>query len=173
MLTISLTDLIAYTDWERHQWREWLSGRGDRVLEIAAGPHGDGRFQKLGDLLRHIFSAEKRYVDRLSARPVTDTSSLPSDNLDALFQFAERSRKDLNDLLATFPATAWDTPQELKLMNSSLTVTSRKIIVHVLLHEIRHWAQVATLLRLNGLAPEFHDFLFSPVLGGDFRRGLG
>ena len=42
--------------------------------------------------------------------------------------------------------------------------------MHVLMHEIRHWAQIATLLRLNGVAGEFHDFLFSPVLGGEFKR---
>jgi len=36
----------------------------------------------------------------------------------------------------------------------------------VLMHEIRHWAQIATLLRTD----EFHDFLFSPVLGGEYRR---
>jgi hypothetical protein len=32
-----------------------------------------------------------------------------------------------------------------------LTVTPRKIVVNVLLHETRHWAQIATLLRFNGL----------------------
>ena len=43
-------------------------------------------------------------------------------------------------------------------------------MVHILMHEIRHWAQIATVLRLNGLTDEFHDFLFSPVMGGEFRR---
>jgi hypothetical protein len=28
----------------------------------------------------------------------------------------------------------------------------------------------ATLLQLNGVAGEFHDFPFSPVLGGEFKR---
>jgi uncharacterized damage-inducible protein DinB len=41
------------------------------------------------------------------------------------------------------------------------------IIVHVLVHEIRHWAQIATLLRLNGVTGEFHDFLFSSAMGGE------
>jgi hypothetical protein len=39
----------------------------------------------------------------------------------------------------------------------------------VLLHEIRHWAQIATLLRHNGIKGDLHDFLFSPALGGDAR----
>jgi uncharacterized damage-inducible protein DinB len=76
----------------------------------------------------------------------------------------------LREFVETLPAGDWDVPQEFTLMNNSLRATPRKIIVHVLMHEIRHWAQVATLLRLNGVAGEFHDFLFSPVLGEEFRR---
>lgn len=38
------------------------------------------------------------------------------------------------------------------------------------MHEIRHWAQIGTLFRLNGLTGEVHDFLFSPVLGAEFKR---
>ena len=46
----------------------------------------------------------------------------------------------------------------------------RKIVTHVLLHEVRHWAQIATLFRLNGLKVDFHDSLFSPMTGGELRR---
>jgi uncharacterized damage-inducible protein DinB len=43
-------------------------------LTTSAGPNGDGRFQSVGDVIRHIFSSEKRYIDRLSNRPLTDTA---------------------------------------------------------------------------------------------------
>ena len=56
-------------------------------------------------------------------------------------------------------------------MNSFLTASPKKVVTHILFHEIRHWAQIATLLRLDGLKPDLHDFLFSPVMGGEFRRG--
>jgi uncharacterized damage-inducible protein DinB len=39
------------------------------------------------------------------------------------------------------------------------------LVVHVLMHESRHWTQIGTLFRVNGLTGEFRDFLFSPVLG--------
>jgi uncharacterized damage-inducible protein DinB len=58
-------------------------------------------------------------------------------------------------------------------MNSILKATPKKIVTHVLLHEIRHWAQIATLLRLTGVTDDFHDFLFSPAMGGELRRGQG
>ena len=167
---LSLTELIEYTDWERGKWHDWLRKHGDGALAISAGPHGDGRFQTVGDQVRHIFSAEKRYVDRLWNRPLTDTASLSSSNLEALFQFGQQSRTDLKELIKTFPGKDWDVPQDLNLLNSFLKATPRKIIIHVLLHEIRHWAQICTLFRLNGLTGEFHDFIFSPVLGGEFKR---
>jgi hypothetical protein len=32
-------------------------------------------------------------------------------------------------------------------------------------HEIRHWAQIATLLRVKGTKADFQDFISSPVFG--------
>jgi uncharacterized damage-inducible protein DinB len=167
---LSLADLLEYTDWERGKWFEWLRRHGDNVLETGAGPHGDGRFASVGELMRHIFSAEKRYVERLSGLPLTDAASLSSHSIEELFQFGEQSRKALKEFVEAFPAQQWDAMNEYKLMNSVLKATPRKIIVHVVMHEIRHWAQIGTLLRLNGLTGDLHDFLFSPVMGGEFKH---
>jgi uncharacterized damage-inducible protein DinB len=164
---LSVAELLAYTDWEREEWHGWFRTRGADALTIGAGAHGDGRFHVVGGLVRHIFSAEKRYVERLAGRALTDTTSIPTDNVDALFDFGRQSRTGLREFVATFPASDWNVPQDLTILNKPLRVTPRKIVIHVLLHEIRHWAQIATLLRLQGLTGAFHDFLFSPVLGGE------
>lgn len=108
-------------------------------------------------------------MDRLSNRPLTDPASIPNDHTEALFQYGRQSRKDLKEFIEAFPAEDWDVPQDFNILNNFLRATPRKIIVHVLMHEIRHWAQIATLLRVSGLVEGFHDFLFSPVLGGEFR----
>jgi hypothetical protein len=102
-INLDLNDLIEYTDWERGLWHDWLRQHGDQVLAIKAGPHGDGRFESVGDLVRHIFSAGKRYIDRLSDRALTDTPSIPNDNIEALFEFGRQSRKDLKEFLGRFP----------------------------------------------------------------------
>jgi uncharacterized damage-inducible protein DinB len=166
---LSVNDLIEYTDWERSIWREFLRRRGDGILKIGVGSNGDGRFQSVGDLVRHIFSAEERYLDRLNGREPTDPSHVASDSVEALFDFGIQSRKHLQEFIATFPTERWDEEMELKLMNSTIRATPRKIIFHVLIHEVRHWPQVATLLRLNGIVAEFRDFIFSPVMSGDVR----
>jgi uncharacterized damage-inducible protein DinB len=169
-ITLSLNDLIEYTDWERVKWHDWFRQRGDSALAVSAGSHGDGRFQTVGDLVRHIFSAEKRYIDRLSNRALTDTAAIPNDKLEALFQFGLGSRADLKEFVKTLPAQEWDVPHEFNIMNTSLRATPKKVVVHILMHEIRHWAQIGTLFRLNGWTAELHDFLFSPVLAGEFRK---
>ncbi|HEV2304811.1 MAG TPA: DinB family protein [Candidatus Acidoferrales bacterium] len=167
---LSFNDLMDYTDWERRKWHERLRQRGDEVLKISAGPNGDGRFSTVGHVIKHIFSAEKRYIDRLSNRPLTDPAGVPANSIEVLFEFGRQSRNDLKHFIESLPAQQWDAFTEFDFLGGVLRATPRKIISHVLLHETRHWAQIATLFRLNGLTGEFHDFIFSPVLDGEFVR---
>ena len=169
-IQLSLNDLMDYTDWDRGKWHALLREPGAGALGIGVGPHGDGRVQNVGELIRHIFSAERRYVERLSGRAVSDTSGFAADDADALFRFGAETRAELRRFVDALPAERWDQPVEFTMMNSVLRVTPRKVVIHVLLHEIRHWAQVATMLRLQGVKGDFHDFLFSPALGGEIRR---
>jgi uncharacterized damage-inducible protein DinB len=162
---MTLETLLQYTDWEREQWREWFRKHGDEPLQLSAGPHGDGRFHTIGDLVKHIFFAEKRYVERLTDQPLTDQGSLPAASAEALFEFGRRGRSEFRKLIDGLPAEEWDSQKQFKILNHALSATPRKIVMHVLVHEIRHWAQIGTILRLNGLTGDFHDFLFSPVLG--------
>jgi uncharacterized damage-inducible protein DinB len=168
---ITLAELIQYTDWQREKWLDWLQQNGDDALKLSAGPHGDGRLNTIGDIVRHIFSAEKRYVDRFSDREVTDTSGIPNDNADALFAFGGQSRSDLNQFVAALPPNKWDEPRQFPLMDKMLRASARKVMTHVLMHEIRHWAQIATMLRQAGKKVAFHDFLFCPVMGDPFMIG--
>ena len=168
-MLIDLNLLLEYTDWERQKWHESLRHQGDRILLTTTGANSDARFETVGDLVRHIFSAEKRYVERLSDQPLTDTASLSTENIEALFKFGQESRKALREFIERLPAQQWDAPRDYVMANHPIRATPKKFIIHVLLHEIRHWAQIATLLRQNGLKGDFHDFLFSPVLGGDGR----
>src|SRR5262249_36559723 len=108
--------------------------------------------------------------ERLSGRPLTDPASIPNDNVEALFEFGQRSRSEFRGFLETFPESEWDVLREYKILQFTVTATPKKIVTHVLMHEIRHWAQIATLLRLHGFVSEFHDFLGSPVMGGAMRK---
>jgi uncharacterized damage-inducible protein DinB len=156
--------LLEYTDWQRESWHAWFARNGAGALAVPIGPHGDGRMKTIGEVVRHIFSAEKLYVERMNDRPLSDTSVVPADDIDALFAFGRDSRAALRDFIAALPADQLDVSRELTIVKITRRLTPRKILAHVVLHEIRHWAQIATLLRLEGMKVDFHDFLLCPVL---------
>lgn len=132
-------------------------------MAVNLGPNTDGRFSSLGELVRHIFSAEKRYAERVLRLPLTDTSLIPADDVEALFRFGGESRRALRELLATFPEAEWATQREMQVGNDTLAVTAGAMIIQAITHELRHWAQIATLLRLAGYRPGIHDYLMSPL----------
>lgn len=175
VVTVGVTfdDLLEYTDWERDTWFERLRQGPPELLRLSMGPHGDGRFSSIGDVVRHIFSAETRYVERMLGRPLTDTATIPTDNVDALLAFATQSRRELREFINRLPTNSWDVPMQLTIMGNSTRATPRKIVTHVLLHEIRHWAQIKTVLRFNSITLDFHDFLLSPAMDREPGGGEG
>jgi uncharacterized damage-inducible protein DinB len=164
---LSVGDLLEYTAWQRARWREWFLTHPE-ALRVSAGPNGDGRFATIGDLVKHIFGAEQRYVERLTDQPLTNLEAIRSDDSEGLFAFGDAARLSFAQYVDSCPAEAWDVSREMKILNFRVIVTPKKVVMHVLLHEVRHWAQIATLCRVNGFVGEFHDFLTSPVLGGEF-----
>jgi uncharacterized damage-inducible protein DinB len=161
----TLDDLLAYSDWDREQWHNWFRKQGPAALAVDLGANNNGRIRNVGELVRHIFSAEKRYVERCRQVPLTDTAAIPADNIETLFAFGVDSRKALRDLLKTFPDVEWDAPREMSFGTHTRIVTSRKMIIQAITHELRHWAQVAAFLRQAGYQPGPHDLIASPLFG--------
>ena len=58
-----------------------------------------------------------------------------------------------------------DEVRQISIRDRPWALTPRKMLFHVLFHEVRHWAQVALALRLAGFDPPGnHDLLFSTAL---------
>jgi len=167
--SIALLELIAATAWERAEWHGWLVKRGDAILSTSMGPNASDGFRTVGDLTLHIFIAEKHHVDRLARREITDASSISTGSIEALFGFGRRSRRDLEEFVSRESDEDWNVPREFDILDNVIRVSPRKFITHILLHEIRHWAQIATALRQAGAPASFPDFLVSPVMGGGLQ----
>lgn len=162
-IAFTLEDLLAYSDWERAEWHRWFRDQGARALAVDLGPNNTGRIQNVGELVRHIFSAEKRYVERCLQSPLTDTSAIPADDVNALFAFGIESRRALRELLSSFSDSEWDAPREMSFGTYTRPVTPRKMILQAVTHELRHWAHVAAFVRQAGYKPGFHDLIASPL----------
>lgn len=159
-----LAPLIAYAGWQRQYWLDYFGRHEPDILNTSAGPGGDGRLATIRDVVKHIFSAQVRYIDRLTDKPLTDPRTIPTETLESLFAFGDKSRETFLNYLDTCPDNIADVPIELRLGNDSMHASPRKIVTHVVLHEIRHWAQIATILRFNGHKSDLQDFIFSPAM---------
>ena len=56
-------------------------------------------------------------------------------------------------------------PRTFVVREQTVSMSPRKLLFHILLHEIRHWAQIALAVRLAGLDPPGdHDLFYSRAL---------
>ena len=85
--------------------------------------------------------------------------------------FSVRGNDPLKIALAGGTLTNWERIHEIEAQDLHIQGSARKSISHVLVHEIRHWAQVALAVRQRDMIPPAdHDLLFSRLFGPLVRR---
>jgi uncharacterized damage-inducible protein DinB len=161
-MQISVEELLRYTDDERSKWERWFNENGEDLLCM---PLAGERDNTVGALLLHIFGPELRYVQRLRQEPLSEYRGRPSAHIGEVFGFGIESRKALLNFVAQAQPADWERQVEFDVGGRMQRASVRKVILHVLLHEIRHWAQVARLMRERGfLPPADPDLLNSSAL---------
>jgi uncharacterized damage-inducible protein DinB len=165
-VSVPLDSLLAYSDYERRKWREWISADPKRLrLPFQPG----GRFPDIGSLLDHLFLVERRHLSRLEGGTPPPETGVPPGDVKALFDYADLVRADLRAYVASLDEAAADRPIVITGLQSSgdVTMTRRRLIVHIVLHEIRHLAQIAYAARLTDLEPPGrHDIFYFDELTG-------
>jgi uncharacterized damage-inducible protein DinB len=159
---LAFAELIQYTTASTERWRAWFGAQPPEVWDI---PVGSGRTATVRGLVHHIIVVEIRYVDRLRGDPVTEYESLAQEPATMFSAFAD-GRRRLNDWLARASDDELRQPIEFQTISAGmLRASKRKIVAHLLIHGIRHWAQLATVLRQQGHATDWmHDILMSDAL---------
>ena len=160
--------LLDYTEWDRAQWESWFRANEREALAVGLGANTAARITNVGELIRHIFAAEQRFIERIQSLPLSDGSDVQSDDIDALFGFGRRTRRALRQLLHHLSDERLATPLEMQIRGSTWLILPKTMVVQAVTHEIRHWAQVAAFLRIAGYKPGVHDFLVSGV----FEKGV-
>jgi uncharacterized damage-inducible protein DinB len=161
-LYMSVEELLRYGSEERDKWRRWFLAHPD-ALEIPVQP--GGRHASAGKLVDHIFLAERRQLQRLMLQPVSEATGLTAKNAPPLFDYGASVRRELEQYIRALDDEAADEPMTFEIGARQWTMTPRKVLLHILFHEIRHWAQIALAVRLAGLEPPGdHDLLFSKAL---------
>jgi uncharacterized damage-inducible protein DinB len=160
-ITAGLPELLTYSDHERAKWRAWVEADPSRLdLPFQSG----ARFPTIGSVLDHVFLVERRHLSRLEgATPPESTGVRPGD-VKGLFEYAELVRADFRQFVTTLDDAAAAEPFTFTIPAGPMTMSRRKLATHVVLHEVRHLAQVAHAARAAGVEPPGeHDLFFSPV----------
>ena len=161
-MQITVDELIRYTDEERARWEQWLGENGAELLSMPIVGEGQAT---IAALIMHIFGPEMRYIERISERPLTEYRGRPSGTIPEVFGFGLESRKTLRDFVSGLKSEDWDRTVELNFGGGPFHPTIRRIVLHILIHEIRHWAQIARIMRERGFAPPGqHDLIWSDAV---------
>ena len=151
--------LLEYTSTEHHRWHDWFVERP----KAWAVPFATGRMATIGGVVTHIFAVELRYAQRLLDLEVTPWEGFRQTSLEDVFELGDNARGQLVQFLTTAPESELDRVLTFQTLTAGLVSASKhKIASNIFLHGIRHWGQVASVLRQNGFADQWsHDMLLS------------
>jgi uncharacterized damage-inducible protein DinB len=162
MLTLSLNELLAYTDEERAKWHRWLRDN-PFALELQLQP--GGRFATVGALIDHMFLVEARHLARLQGATVPESSGIAPPDVEALFRYGAAVRLSLRNFASSLSDEDAAKVREFVVQSGTAKMSPRKLLFHIGLHEIRHWAQIALGIRQAAIAPPGnHDLFYSSAL---------
>ena len=157
-MNLTFDELLRYTAEERDKWRTWLVAH-PQAMEAPVQP--GGRLPTVGKLVDHIFLVERRHLQRLTGDRLSDSTGLTGNNAPPLFDYGASVRRELERFAAGLDDEAADEVRTFEVRDRQWPMTPRKLLFHILLHETRHWAQIALAVRLAGFEPPGdHDFFY-------------
>jgi uncharacterized damage-inducible protein DinB len=158
MITLSLDELLAWTEEERGKWESWCASHPEALAFTLRGD----RFGTVGGLIGHIFEAEWRQSHRLTGEAVPERVDPANAPARVIFDRGRTSRMAFRAAVAKMSDPAGADLLTFETASGTISVTKRKLALHLPLHEIRHWAQIARTVREHDLAPPGkHDLMFA------------
>ena len=153
--------LLELTSTEQHRWHDWFVERP----QAWAVPFATGRMATIGGVVTHIFAVELRYAQRLLDREVTSWEDFRQASIDDVFELGDNARGLLVQFLTSAPDSELDHVLTFQTLTAgTVTASKHKIASNIFLHGIRHWGQIATVLRQQGFADQWpHDLLLSNI----------
>jgi uncharacterized damage-inducible protein DinB len=160
---ITLQELLAWNQESADFWKAHFDSNS-ALLEQPCSIDDSGVVQ---ELLRHIWMAELRWAQCVAGLRILPRTDLPKGPLNALFGLHQQAGEIIR---ALFDDPTWNWEEAVTLTYEWIppelrNASRRKLTGHVLFHSERHWAQLATHLRLAGFPSGFKgDLIFSSAL---------
>jgi uncharacterized damage-inducible protein DinB len=156
-VTLSADELLAWSDTTAEHWKRLIEAHPE-ALQLPCDVAG---VRTAGELLQHIVAAELRLAERLhGAATVTPPEEISYDSAEAIYRTHDRASSLFRQLLAD-KGYDWSEKLEFTARMGKIAAPRKVILFHALLHGIRHYAQLATVMRQNGIKPDWPmDYLF-------------
>jgi uncharacterized damage-inducible protein DinB len=153
---LTAEELIAWNDITAQRWHAFFSAN-PAALSLPCDIHDAAT---VAHFLQHIVAAQLRHAQRLAGQPIDDYAAIPGLTPDDFLASHQRSLALLRPLL-TDPAIDWTEQFEFTTLTAGRRRSSRRtLLFHAMLHGIRHYAQLATLIRQAGYTPNISgDYL--------------
>ncbi|SRR5579871_269180 len=154
---IQFSELLDYTQQESGRWKQFFAKHPEALdlpLDIAGNVRG---------LVRHIFAVELHFAHELSGLEKIDPARLPASTLDEMFGIGEQAAALYKDFFRKATDEEW--ARTVQLDRLGIKASKRKLVAQALTHSMRHWAQISTFLRQQGLKQDWiHDFLLTRAM---------
>lgn len=159
---ITFAELLADNEASTAKWQTWFEAH-PQALEVLCDVADS---KTVGELVHHIFTVELRHAQRLLGETPTVHEGDPDTSLAVLFALHGKADQKMQSFLAhTSEAHAAEVLHFTLLSGRQVSASRRKLFAHIMVHSIRHWAQISTLLRQNGFHVSWHaDLLSSPAM---------
>lgn len=112
-------------------------------------------------LLHHICVVELRYAQRIVGLNESSYEDVSADSVAGIYAAHDEAMVLYRSAIGD-SALEWEVPIEFRTRSAGILLASRRtILIHALMHSIRHYAQLATLVRQHGVKPGWAmDYLF-------------
>jgi len=156
-LAMPATELLAWVDKTGQTWKGLLE-KHPGSLELSCDIAGA---KNVGELLRHIVVVELRFAEWLTGGPETPHEQILSGSVEEIYANHDRALQLMRELLAK-DGLDWSQEMEFRTRKMGTLKAARSVFFfHPLLHAVRHYAQLATLLRPHGITPDWPmDYLW-------------
>ncbi|HEY0796179.1 MAG TPA: DinB family protein [Acidisarcina sp.] len=156
---LTCSELLQWSDETFVKWEALLAGHRE-ALDFPCDIY---KSKTVRDLLVHIVAVQLRYAERLGGEPVTPYEEISAESVEQIFDV---HRLGMEKLRALLPGDLWDDVLEFPTLTSgTIRATRKKLFIHGAMHGIRHFAQLATLVRQHGIKPGWPmDFLGSSAM---------
>ena len=159
---ITLEELLAENEASTRKWQAWFTAN-PTALDVPCDIYNSGTVR---GMLKHIFAVELRHSQRLNNEEVIAYDAIPAVSFADVMAIHSQAVQNLRRFLSHADESALQEVITLQTVSAgTLHASRRKLFAHILLHSMRHWAQLSTLLREAGYKTDWpKDFLFSEVV---------